>query len=71
MKDFTEFMDYAKEHAQEVAFDVSRSVVPWIKENCPDNDFSELYDFIAKTTLETVMAVLRQYHHWMDIDRGF
>lgn len=66
MKDFTAFMDFAKEHSEEIAYDVSRSVVPWLDKNYPNNDFSEIYNIISKTTYETVMSVLRQYHHWVN-----
>ena len=65
MKDFNDFTDYMKEHSREISYDVSRTVGPWLEENYPDSEFSVIADVMAKTSVESVKSILRQYHHWL------
>lgn len=62
MKDFNEFEEYVKEHGLEVVYDMIHRDGTLDGINITENEAFA----IMRITYSTILAVLRQYHHWME-----
>ena len=64
MKEFNDFLAYYQDHISEVAYDASRPL--WgIADDAPAFIVNSA-EIISQIAQESCLAVLRQYHEWLE-----